>query len=141
MNNPPELSSAESDLSDITQTAGNTTDESARKDLFMEVMTLQRRVAFSNLLLNFYRIIATTGKPQTGHMCQYTGSNQGGELIMIEQAFTDLVTTRSITKDAVVQNGSLTGTTLPEASTPELSYDGTTIYFAAPNGGCFLSSR
>ena len=111
-------------------------DQTARRKLFDEVCKLRRKIAFSNPLVNFDKIIfATHHKSRYGHMCdQYFGfhANPGGSVYVLENAFSDKPTVRDVLEGEKIQNGRLKGKTLEGGSlmSLELSYDAKTILFA-----------
>ena len=129
---------------DISRTPAE--DADARFRLFEKVLRLRRKVAFSNPLLNFDRILfikrhflpetRTWGSDMLGnHMCdQYYGFHAipGGGLFLLENCFGDNPTIRNILAESVCENGRFKGKILQPGGflSPELSYDGTTILFA-----------
>ena len=121
-------------------------DNDARYRLFEQVLRLRRKIAFSNPLLDFDRILfikrhflpatATWGSDMRGnHMCdQYYGFHAipGGGLFVLENSFGEKPTIRNILADSVCENGRFKGKKLQPGGflSPELSYDGSTILFA-----------
>jgi hypothetical protein len=107
-----------------------------RKDLFRQASELRRRIAFSNPLLDFDRILFQKRHRSTfNHMCdQYYGINAkpGGGLFAMSDPFGDNLRVTDILADSVVQKGRLKGQKLSGGSfvSPDLSYDGETIAFA-----------
>jgi hypothetical protein len=110
------------------------------------VLRLRRKVAFSNPLLNFDRILfikrhflpasVTWGSDMRGnHMCdQYFGFHAipGGGLFVLENPFGEKPTIRNILADSVCENGRFKGKKLHPGGflSPDLSYDDSTILFA-----------
>lgn len=134
-------------------------DQDARYALFEKVCELRRRIAFSNPLLNFDRLLFIKRHRATfNHMCdQYYGihANPGGELHMRapeqvrqnEESLSDAQTAglfiledpfgpnpraTDVLANSVVQRGRLAGERLDSGSflSPDLSYDGKSILFA-----------
>ncbi|MHC4800434.1 MAG: TolB family protein, partial [Planctomycetota bacterium] len=121
-------------------------DSDARYRLFKQVLKLRRKIAFSNPLLDFDRILfikrhflpstATWGSEMRGnHMCdQYFGFHAigGGGLFVLENSFGEKPVIRNILADSVCRNGRFKGKKLQPGGflSPELSYDGSTILFA-----------
>lgn len=121
-------------------------DNEARYELFEQLLRLRRKIAFSNPLLDFDRILfikrhflpatATWGSDMLGnHMCdQYYGFHAipGGGLFVLENPFRDKPIIRNILADSVCENGRFKGKRLQPGGflSPELSYDGNTILFA-----------
>jgi hypothetical protein len=121
-------------------------DNEARYQLFEQVLRLRRKIAFSNPLLDFDRILfikrhflpetATWGSEMRGnHMCdQYFGFHAigGGGLFVLDNSFGEKLVIRNILADSVCRNGRFKGKKLQPGGflSPELSYDGRTILFA-----------
>ena len=117
-------------------------DSQARVDLFNELTTLRRQIAFSNPLANFDKILFikrhfNPEAEKTGnHMCdQYFGFNaiKGGGLFILEKPFSDHPTVRNVLEHSVCENGRFKGRSLTSEGaflSPELSWDGQTIFFA-----------
>ena len=109
----------------------------ARKKLYLDARRLARRIAFCNPLLDMDRLLFITRHDAGGpfHMCdQYYGCNAkpGGGLYVLSQPFGAEPKLRSLLADAVVEKGRLKGKKLAGGSflSPELSFDGKTLYFA-----------
>lgn len=104
--------------------------------LYQRVRSLRRRIAFSNPLLNFDRIVfAKRRLAVANHMCdQYFGNfaRAGGGLFVLEDPFGPSPAVRDLLLDSKVQNGRLQGKRLVGGSflQPALSYDGRTVLFA-----------
>ena len=121
-------------------------DTDARYQFFRQILKLRRKIAFSNPLLDFERILfikrhflpatATWGRDMRGnHMCdQYYGFHTipGGGLFVLENPFGEKPIIRNILADSVCENGRFKGKKLKPGGflSPELSYDGNTILFA-----------
>jgi hypothetical protein len=144
----PNLSAKENQLAQlkIEGTRIPVEESNARYRLFEHVLRLRRKVAFSNPLLNFERILfikrhflpasATWGSDMRGnHMCdQYYGFHAipGGGLFVLENPFGEKLTIRNILAESVCENGRFKGKKLRPGGflSPELSYNGSTILFA-----------
>jgi len=131
-------------------------DGEGRYGLFEAAMLLRRRIAFSNPLLDFDKILfikrdfLSAEMTQGNHMCdQYFGFNAvaGGGLYVLEDAFgaganatlrSPLRNTRvrDVLADSVCENGRFKGKKLRPGGflSPELSYDGREILFAYTEG-------
>ncbi len=111
-------------------------DAESRLDLFKKAHDLRRRIAFSNPLLDFGKILFIKRHRATfNHMCdQYYGINivPGGGIYVLSDPFSDNPQVRDVLADSVVQRGRLKGQRLTDGSflSPGLSYDGKTIVFA-----------
>ena len=110
-------------------------DFDARFELFEKAIKLRRKIAFSNPLLDFDKILfMTRHRSGFNHMCdQYYGINAkpGGSLYVLSNPFGDDPQVRDVLADSVVQRGRLKGQKLTSGSfvSPDLSYDGKTIAF------------
>ncbi|MEA3368210.1 MAG: hypothetical protein U9R68_08870, partial [Planctomycetota bacterium] len=136
---PPDLSKAAGELADLKRRASRTDPEQtiARYALFHEAMRLRRRIALSNPLLDFDRILFIQRHDAGGpfHMCdQYYGCNArpGGGLFVLEDPFGPQPRLRNLLEGARVASGRLKGERLEGGSflSPELTFDARTIYFA-----------
>ena len=137
MDKAPDLSAQAAQLAKFkTEAVGvPVDDEAARRKLFDEIRKLRRKIAFSNPLLDFDKIVFATHHKTHGHMCdQYFGfhAKKGGSVYVLENAFSDKPVARDLLKGEKIQNGRLKGKTLAEGShmSLELSYDAKTILFA-----------
>ncbi len=130
-------------LARLEQAAGAcaVADEAARQALYAEGFALRRRVALANPLLDFDRILfvkrpCLAGNEDAGnHMCQqYYGFNvaKAGGLFVLDDAFGEQPRARDLLAGVPVGRGRLAGAPLPPGGylSPELSFDGQTIYFA-----------
>jgi len=112
------------------------TDTERRLELFKKAHNLRRRIALSNPLLDFDKILFIKRHRATfNHMCdQYYGINilPGGGIYVLSDPFGDNPRLRDVLADSVVQRGRLKGQRLTNGSflSPDLSYDGKTIVFA-----------
>jgi hypothetical protein len=112
------------------------TNAEGRPDLFKKAYDLRRRIALSNPLLDFDKILFIKRHRATfNHMCdQYYGINilPGGGIHVLSDPFSDNPRVRDVLANSVVQRGRLKGKRLTEGSflSPDLSYDGKTIVFA-----------
>ncbi|MHC4636380.1 MAG: HzsA-related protein [Planctomycetota bacterium] len=108
----------------------------ARYGLFERAYKLRRKIAFSNPLLNFDKILFLKRERATfNHMCdQYYAINAlpGGGLFILSDPFGENPQAVNILADSVVQRGRLKGQKLSSGSfvSPDLSYDGKTVIFA-----------
>ena len=155
------LAKLEKQLAELTVQAGKVPVENvaARRDLFNRASRLRRRIAFSNPLLDFDRIVfIKRHKAIYRHMCdQFYGMAQmpGGALCILNGAFSDKPTVTDVLADSKVANGRLKGQRLwggPDRRwkirfdgqgnqsgevteggsflSPDLSFDGKEILFA-----------
>lgn len=140
----PNLSAEEALLARLKAKAAQVeaVDTDGRAKLLAEACGLRRKVAFSNPLLNFDKILfikrhfcpnaETTGN----HMCdQYFGFNaiKGGGLFVLENPFGGHQVVRNVLEDSVCQNGRFKGRKLTADGgflSPELRFDGREILFA-----------
>jgi len=138
MSDAPDLSKYENQLKDLqakSSTVGLEEIE-ARYELFEKAYQLRRKIAFSNPLLNFDKILFTKRhRPTFNHMCdQYYGINAlpGGGLYILSDPFGENPKVKDILDDSVVEKGRLKGQKLTDGSfvSPDLSYDAKTIMFA-----------
>jgi hypothetical protein len=104
---------------------------------YLEARALLRRIAFANPLLGFDRLLFITRHDSVGvyHMCdQYYGCNArpGGALWVLENPCSENPKLVDLLAAAVVTRGRLAGSALAGGAflSPELSFDGRTIYFA-----------
>lgn len=107
------------------------------EELHQRAGRLAREIAFCNPQLQLERILFIKRHDAAGvyHMCdQYYGCNArpGGGLYVLEDPLSDEPRVRDLLADSVVQNGRLKGRQLAGGSflSPEVSFDGKTIYFA-----------
>ncbi|MBW8016653.1 MAG: hypothetical protein FVQ82_10730 [Planctomycetes bacterium] len=111
-------------------------DVSGRYGLYEKVCKLRRRIAFSNPLLDFDKLLFIKRHRATfNHMCdQYYGINikPGGGICVLSDPFGDDPQVKDILADSVVEKGRLKGQKLTDGSflSPDLSYDGDKIVFA-----------
>ncbi len=138
MPDAPDLSNYEKQLQGLQAESSKVALEEAdaRYELFEKAYKLRRKIAFSNPLLNFDKILFLKRHRSTfNHMCdQYYGINSlpGGGLFVLSDPFGENPQARDILADSVVQKGRLEGQKLTAGSfvSPDLSYDGKTIMFA-----------
>lgn len=118
---------------------GASTDEAVLRELFRDITAVRRRIAFSNPLLDFDRILFIKRHRATGgyseHMVdQYFGiyANPGGGLYVLQDPFGDAPRVRNVLADSVVERGRLRGQRLDGGAflSPSLSFDGKRILFA-----------
>lgn len=136
MPDSPVMADMEKALAALQERAGSLEDETARKKLFAATLALRRRVAFSNPLLDFDRILFIKRQRATfNHMCdQYYGTYAvpGGGLFVLSNPFGKEPEVHDMLANSVVERGRLKGTKLDTGSflSPDLSYDGKTVLFA-----------
>ena len=110
--------------------------DDVRKEVYFDARRLVRRIAFTNPLLDFGKILFIKRQhPYYQHVCdQYYGftSVAGGGLFVLDDAFGDHPKLTDLLADSKVENGRFRGQQLVPGSflSPELSYDGKTILFA-----------
>lgn len=120
-------------------------DGDRRYALFEAAMLLRRRIAFSNPLLSFDKILfikrdfLSAEMTRGNHMCdQYFGFNAvaSGGVYVLEDAFGSGARARDVLADSVCENGRFKGKKLTPGGflSPELSYDGREILFAYTEG-------
>ncbi len=126
-------------LDGLTAAARETPPDSARAryELYERAAALRRELSLANPLLEFDRLLLLKRHDAGGpfHMCdQYYGCNArpGGGLFLLEDPFGCEPRLRNVLAEATVENGRLEGRPLEGGSflSPELSFDGETIYFA-----------
>jgi len=118
----------------------NPDDLPARKALFMSIAALRRQIAFSNPLLNFKKLLFVKSFLGASHCCdQFFGNTArpGGSVYLLDDPFGPRPVLRDILAGSSVSNGRLQGKSLNGGSfrTPDLSYDGKQIFFAATQCG------
>ncbi|TWU33280.1 HzsA-related protein [Novipirellula artificiosorum] len=107
-----------------------------RRKLFGELFLLRRKIAFSNPLLDFDKLLFLKRDRATyDHMCdQYYGTNAapGGGVYLLSDPFSDAPTSTDLLANTVVTSGRLASTSLVNGSflSPEISYDGKSVMFA-----------
>jgi hypothetical protein len=111
--------------------------DAAKEALYFEVRKQVRAIAFQNPLLDFDELLFIKRHHAKGvfHMCdQYYGFNAqaGGGLYTLRNPFSDNPTAADLLAGSAVKEGRLAGQSLAGGAflSPELSYDGKTIYFA-----------
>ncbi len=117
-----------------------------RRAIFDRVCHLRRRIAFSNPLLDFEKILILKRQlPGYNHMCdQYYGFAQspGGGLYVISDPFGNTPKIRSVLADSVVANGRLKGQKIDGGPKRQwkVRYDGMgDVSGDETQGGSFLS--
>ncbi len=125
------------DISKLTSQLKALRSETPSRETFDKVCKLRRKIAFSNPLLNFDKLLFITRVDPGGpfHMCdQFYGCNTkpGGGLYVLSDPFGDKPKATNLLENSIVQSGRLKGKKLIGGSflSPELSYDGKTIMFA-----------
>ncbi len=138
----PTLKDLEGQLADLEKQASEADagDASRRQELFDSVHAVRRKIAFSNPLLDFDKILfIKRQRARYNHMCdQYYGTYAvpGGGVFVLANPFSEKPEEKNILEDSIVQRGRLNGQKLETGGflSPELSYDGKTIYFAYVEG-------
>lgn len=116
--------------------ACNVADPASRKALFLAIAELRRQIAFANPLLNFKQLLFVKSFLGSSHCCdQFFGNTTrpGGSVYILDDPFGPKPVLRDILAGSSVTNGRLQGKTLSGGSfrTPELSFDGKQLFFAA----------
>ena len=118
-------------------------DVSIRKELFGQVLSLRRKIAFQNPLLDFSDVLFIKRdynpepEKQGNHMCdQFFGfhGRQGGGLFVLKNAFSDQPEAVPVLDGQTVEQGRYKGRNLDSSwayLAPELSYDKSEILFCA----------
>ncbi|OHB79443.1 MAG: hypothetical protein A2V98_11930, partial [Planctomycetes bacterium RBG_16_64_12] len=138
MPSAPDLAALETELRELEKANAEIEPEDAqhRLKLFREVCQVRRKIAFSNPLLNFDKILfITRHRPGFNHMCdQYYGINAkpGGGLYVLSDAFGPEPQVRDVLADSAVERGRIAGQKLEGGSflSPDLSFDARQIAFA-----------
>jgi hypothetical protein len=111
--------------------------EQVRREIYLDACRVVRQIAFTNPLLNVDKLLFVKRHDARGvfHMCdQYYGFNAvpGGGLFVLADPLGPNPKLANLLEHAVVQSGRLQGQKLESGSflSPELSYDGKTIFFA-----------
>lgn len=142
-----DLSVEQRRLDDLERQVGQAgvRNEPERHRLFGEILKLRRKIAFSNPLLDFGRILFVKrhflpDHHRVGnHMCdQYFGFHaiRGGGLFVLENALETgpeaRWRVRDVLAESACENGRFQGRKLPPGGylSPDLSYDGRTVLFA-----------
>jgi hypothetical protein len=145
---PSELATLEQELVRLrsTSVAIETDESEARYALFVDACRLRRRIALSNPLLDFDKILfIKRHRALFNHMCdQYYGmaATPGGGLYVLSGAFGPEPRLRDVLADSTVQRGRLSGQKLSGGSTtpPALIFDGVgNLRGPDHDGGSFLS--
>jgi len=115
--------------------------ESVRREVYLDVRRLVRKIAFANPLLDFDKILFVKRHDPGGlyHMVhQYYGfgAKPGGGLFVLCDPFSDDPKVVDLLQDSVVEQGRLAGEKLVPGTfvSPEVSFDGRTILFAYTQG-------
>ena len=144
----PDLSAAKQELAGLQAEAEKTgiEDGEARFALYEKVCRVRRKVALSNPLLDFDKILFIKHHRSIyNHMCdQYYGmaAAPGGGMYVLEDAFGDKPTVRDVLADSVVGSGRLAGQKLNGGPNrpPALRFDGSgNVSGPEAEGGSFLS--
>ncbi len=150
----PDYTGAETFQSEFNQLRTSAEQAGADRDaLYLEACRLRRRVVFSNPLLDFdtllFNAYGTSGTGSSGHHMQmeYRAFNakEGGGIYKIMDFKHESPSVRNILDGVKVESGRLAGSELVPGSflSPELSFDGTKIYFsyAEPGGKKTIPKR
>jgi hypothetical protein len=115
--------------------------ETVRKQLYLDACRLNRQIALCNPLLNIDKLLLVKRHDAGGvfHMCdQYYGFNAipGGGLFVLLDPLGPKPRLVNLLENSVVESGRLKGQKLASGSflSPEVSYDGKTIFFAYTEG-------
>ena len=138
MKKTPKLKNEEKALVELEQKNSSTdiAGTETRQKLFRETHALRRNIAFKNPLLDFDELLfIKRDRSKFNHMCdQYYGEHAvpGGGVFVLSDPFSDKQKVRDVLSDSVVEKGRLAGSKLDTGGflSPELAYDGKTIYFA-----------
>ncbi|MEI6809448.1 MAG: hypothetical protein WCN95_12065 [bacterium] len=142
------LVSLEKQLSDLQKRGTDLaiTDAVARRALFTDACALRRKLAFSNPLLDFDKLLfIKRHRAIYNHMCdQFYGiaAAPGGGLYALEDAFSDSPKVRDVLADSIVESGRLKGQKLSggPVQNPAVSYNGENRRSGTETGGgSFLS--
>ena len=139
----PGLESEEARLAEMKAKAAQIDPGGEERDALLEqACLLRRKVAFSNPLLDFDKILfikrhfCPNAEMTGNHMCdQFFGFNaiRGGGLFVLEKPFSDAPAVRNLLEKSVCETGRLKGKELTSDGgflSPELSFDGKQILFA-----------
>ena len=116
--------------------ADQDTPREIRRTVHFDARWLARKIAFSNRLLDFDKLLFITRRhPNFQHLCdQYYGltAEPGGGLYVLSDPCGDSPKLTDLLADSAVEGGRLAGKKLAGGSflSPELSYDARTILFA-----------
>lgn len=132
----PDLTALENEFNQAKSSA-------AGVDGYQRLCAIRRKIALSNPLLDFDKLVFVEHDPNIGgvmHMCdQYFGcfGNRGGGLFILEDCLSDNPRRVDVLANSTVEQGYYQGSSLEGGVflSPELSYDGSTIYFAWARGG------
>ncbi|MHB1036862.1 MAG: HzsA-related protein [Pirellulales bacterium] len=120
----------------------------ARRALYFDARALLRKIAFANPLLEFDRLLFLKRHDSAGvyHMCdQYYGCNArpGGGLFVLEDPFGPNPRLVNLLENARVSCGRMAGQKLEGGAflSPEVSFDGRTIYFAWTEAKAYAKSQ
>jgi len=138
MPSAPDVSAMEEALKPLQAEADDVEPAKAddRRKIFDKAYALRRKIAFSNPLLNFDKILfIKRHRSRFNHMCdQFYAVNAvpGGGVFVLSDPFGDKPSVRDVLAEATVQRGRLKGQKLDTGSfvSPDLSYDGKQILFA-----------
>ncbi len=121
-------------------------DADVRRRLFDEACQLRRQIALSNPLLDFNQLVfIKRHRAIYEHMCdQFYGicQNPGGDLCVLENAFSETPTVRNVLAGSVCETGRLRGQSLRggDVAPPGLQYDGVRkLSGNDAEGGSFLA--
>ncbi len=120
-------------------------DTAARRELYLQICKLRRRISFKNRLLDFEKILFVKREvhgpswQEGSHMCdQYFGfhAKPGGGVFVLQKAFSDSPEVRDLTGSNTCVEGRLHGKVLDGGFlAPELSFDAKQILF------CFTEAQ
>ncbi len=134
-----DLGALDGELSSLETRAAGIAPSSAsqRKDLYHEVCAVRRRIALSNPLLDFDKVLVGGGMVGAYHLSAIAWASYGNFrnwIKVVENPFSDNPTSYNMLENSEFTNGPLQGRRIMDFDGsfdhPCLSYDGQTVYFA-----------
>ncbi len=105
-----------------------------RRALYFEARKVQRRIALTNPLIDFDKVLCNRLQVEGGsHMCnQYLKGSRQDRVVVVSAPFAEETSARDLLANAVCENGEYEGKTLPPGAflQPDLDFDGRRIAFA-----------
>ncbi len=105
-----------------------------RRALYFKAREVQRRLALTNPLLDFDKVLCNRLLVEGGaHMCtQYLKGSRHDQIVVVSAPFARETSATNLLADAVCENGEHEGRTLPPGAflQPDLDFDGRRIAFA-----------
>jgi hypothetical protein len=138
MDGAPETGALEKELAEMEKAAAavDVGEKEKRFEVFARICELRQRIAFSNPLLDFDKLLFIKRHRATfNHMCdQYYGTNAvpGGGVYVLKNPFGEKPEVTDLLENLSVESGRLKGTKLENGSflSPDLSWDGKSVMFA-----------